>query len=125
MEIITLTNGKRVANFSSPHEFKFEDGSVLKAVINCQAELLKVTFHERTADNGDTSLTFSLSDVVLSEVERWLNLYLAKQVDVVFCPLPMITALKESGFNIKGSPFRSIRVEDRINKLISIYKQCI
>lgn len=26
--IVRLSNGKKVANFSSPHDFNFEDGSV-------------------------------------------------------------------------------------------------
>ena len=66
--ITTLTNGKKVANFSSPHEFKFTDGSILPAV----------------------------SD-----------------------------ELAETYYDLKNSPFRSVRIEDRIKKLVSIHKQCV
>ena len=45
-EIITLSNGKKVANFSSPHPFTFTDGSVIPAVSNEESERLKVTFIE-------------------------------------------------------------------------------
>ena len=124
-KIITLSNGKRVGNFSSPHEFVFEDGNILPAVSESIADHLKVTFLETVHENGDVSLTFDLSTSVLHEMKTWVNLWINKEVDVVFCPLPMITALSERGYDIKNSPFRSIRIEDRIKKLVSINKQCI
>lgn len=128
--IITLSNGKKVANFSSPHPFKFTDGSMLEQQSNDTAEELKVDFIEtELGDNGDIELDFSLSINVKNAMEHWMNLWVTKQVDVVFCPLPMITAIKQSTWYgphwIKESPFRSIRIEDRINKLVSISKQCI
>ena len=126
MNIITLTNGKRVANFSSPHPFTFEDGTVLPAVSNERAEELKVTFiEEDVTGNGDITLTFQLSEAVLIEMERWEKLWGEGQVDVVFCPLPMIQAMKDLDISILGSPFRAIRLEDRIKKLASISKQCV
>ena len=45
-EIITLSNGKKVANFSSPHPFTFTDGSVIPAVSKEESERLKVNFIE-------------------------------------------------------------------------------
>jgi hypothetical protein len=45
-QIVILSNGKRVANFSSPHEFKFVDGTILPAVSNEDAEKYKVDFIE-------------------------------------------------------------------------------
>jgi hypothetical protein len=127
METVTLTNGKVVANFSSPHPFHFEDGTVLPAVSNFLSEKLKIVFHEKEYDNGDIKLSFSLSNAVLEEIFEVMQLKDENHVDVVFCPLPMIVAIKEE-FGEKwliNSPFRSIRVEDRINKVISINKQCI
>jgi len=121
MTIVTLTNGKRVGNFSSPHSFTFTDGTVLPAVSAEVANHLKVEFHEQEEGNGDISLSFSLSDAVMQEVRMWEK----QGVDVVFCPLPMMTALKEAGYDIRNSPFRSIRIEDRVAKLVSIDKQCI
>jgi hypothetical protein len=126
--IITLSNGKRVANFSSPHPFTFEDDNILPAVSNDKAERLKVKFIEKDKGNGDIELSFELTLAIVNEMIKWQTKYLNKEVDVVFCPLPMITAIKlDSDLNIdfKDSPFRSIRVEDRIKKLISIHKQCI
>lgn len=125
--IITLSNGKRVANFSSPHPFTFTDGSVLPAVSHEVADALKVTFIEKIDTNGDVELSFSLSLVVLKAMNKWQALYKAREIDVVFCPLPMITAIKEmsEGDFLKNSPFRAIRIEDRVKKLVSIEKQCI
>lgn len=128
--IITLSNGKKVGNFSSPHHFLFTDGSVLESQSNAVAEKLKVDFIEtELGTNGDIALDFSLSVDVKKAMEHWMDLWVTKQVDIVFCPLPMITAIKQSTWYglqwLKESPFRSIRIDDRINKLVSISKQCI
>ena len=129
MEIITLSNGKRVGNFSSPHAFEFVDGSILPAVSNEDAEKYKVIFIEDVdPDNGDVELTFKLSSEIHELISNWQILYDEGYVDVVFCPLPMIQALKEHTHwkhNLKESPFRGVRIEDRINKLVSISKQCL
>lgn len=130
MSIKTLSNGKVVANFSSPHSFEFTDGTILPAVSNEDAERLKITFIEiPLGATGDIELCFELSDDVLEEMENWLAIYLRGEIDVVFCPLPMITAIRNTyryGRNyLLVSPFRAIRMEDRIKKLVSIDKQCI
>ena len=148
-EIITLSNGKKVANFSSPHPFTFTDGSVIPAVSNEESVRLKVNFNETVHTDGDVELSFTLSDQVLNEMTYWLKRHSHGLVDVVFCPLPMITAIKDAMANydgvsdlpdvlwtieaygiwnshtLKHSPFRAIRMEDRIKKLVSIEKQCI
>lgn len=126
--IITLSNGKKVANFSSPHEFIFTDGSYLKRVPMEISDKLKVTFIEKDLGDGDISLRFDLSADLLAEVSEYMILWVKGEVDVVFCPLPMITAMKESKkipFTVKNSPFRSIRIENRLLKHVSIDKQCI
>lgn len=165
-EIITLSNGKKVANFSSPHSFTFTDGSEIPAVDAEESVRLKVTFNEDVDEDGDVKLSFTLSDAVIKEMEYWMNMYTDNKVDVVFCPLPMITAIKEEilefdkeysrmelqaeipgglpvweldqyferyspkvydagVYNLKASPFRAVRMEDRIEKLLSIEKQCL
>lgn len=124
-EIIILSNGKRVGNFSSPHSFTFEDGMVLPAVSNSVSELLKIQFVETEYPNGDVSLDFSITPEVRVEMDTWMRYYHNADVNVVFCPLPMVVALKNEGYDLINSPFRSIRIEDRIKKLVSINKQCI
>jgi len=125
MKIITLSNKKKVGNFSSPHSFKFEDESILPAVSNEESNRLKVTFIEDEDDAGDVILSFRLSGEIWIEMNKWRDLWIEGEVNIVFCPLPMIKALNEADYGVKDSPFRSIRIEDRIKKLVSIHKQCI
>lgn len=126
--IVTLTNGKRVANFSSPHDFKFVDGSILPAVSNEDAEKYKIDFIENeVGDKGDIELLFNLSSDVIERMNDFADIWNNDLLDYVYIPLPMLTAIKQTHHyvNIKNSPFRCVRIEDRINKLISIDKQCI
>jgi hypothetical protein len=122
---IVLSNGKRVANFSSPHPFTFVDGSVLPAVSNEDSLKLSIKFLEMVDANGDVTLSFDSTPEVDDMIDYWMWEYHMNHIDVVFCPLPMITMLKERGFDVKKSPFRSVRMEDRISKLVSIDKQCV
>lgn len=134
MEIVTLSNGLKVGNFSSPHPFTFVDGSVLPAVSNEEAEKYKIHFYEIPvygADEYTYGLSFELSQDVLPRMSIFYNMYLNKKVNIVLCPLPMIKAIEDAityeqpelDFNdIRKSPFRAIRMEDRIKKLVSINK---
>lgn len=128
--IVTLSNGVTVANFSSPHSFKFTDGNELAAVSNFEAEELKIDFIE-TPSTGvtdtitDISLDFAITQAVRDRMDFMMKSFDIGLVDVVLCPLPMITALKAEGFNLKRSPFRAVRMENRIEKLVSINKFCI
>jgi len=134
MKIVTLSNGLKVGNFSSPHPFTFVDGSVLPAVSNEEAEQYKILFYEVPvygADEYTYELSFKLSQDVLPRMSIFYHMYLNKRVDFILCPLPMIKAIKDAvnykqpelDFNdIRKSPFRCIRMEDRIKKLVSIDK---
>ena len=129
MDVVMLSNGKNVANFSSPHPFTFEDGTVLHARSNEEAQKLKVDFIEHKDPDAiegysvDMRLTFELSDAVMREIEKWERIALDGQVDIVFCPLPMIKALHADNYDVKGSPFRCIRMTDRVKKTLSIVYQ--
>ncbi len=129
MDVIQLTNGKNVANFSSPHPFTFEDGTVLPAKSNEEAQRLKVDFIEHKDPDAiegysvDMQLTFELSDAVMEEIDKWERIAGDGHVDVVFCPLPMIKALRAMDYDVKASPFRCIRMMDRVKKTLSIVYQ--
>ena len=129
MDVIQLSNGKNVANFSSPHPFTFEDGTVLPAKSNEEAQRLKVDFIEHKDPDAiegysvDMTLTFELSDEVLREIEQWERIAGDGHVDIVFCPLPMIKALHAIDYDVKASPFRCIRMMDRVKKTLSIVYQ--
>ena len=125
IKIVTLSNGKRVGNFSSPHHFVFTDGSILPAVSERDASWYAVTFIEDDLGNGDIKLSFELTKPIWNLMIKWNEAWGTKEVDVVFCPLPMITALHNQGYNVRNSPFRCIRIEDRVKKLISIDKQTL
>jgi hypothetical protein len=126
MKTVKLTNGLVIGNFSSPHSFEFQDGSILPAVSNDEAERLKVTFIEKLtpglSDTKDCELVFELSYDVKDAMRDWMSLWSDEQVDIVLCCLPMIQAMKEDGYNVKDMPFRSIIMTDRINKKISTCK---
>jgi len=128
MNIVTLSNGRKVGNFSSPHPFEFEDGNVLPAVSSEEAERLKVDFIEyQLNQKGDIKLEFAIGDAIRDEISKWLRLHVANKVDIVYCPLPMIKAMSNEFTEefVLMSPFRTIRMVDRIKKLVSIEKQCI
>lgn len=121
MPTVRLTNGLVVGNFSSPHEFQFEDGSILPACSKERAEALSVEFKETVHDSGDIryqniSLGFDLRDDVLAAFTNDCE----GEVDIVLCALPMIKALQEKGLSIiKG---RTIRCLSRTDKRIHIDK---
>ena len=134
-KIRLLRNGVKVANFSSPHSFTFDDGTILDAVSDKTSTMLKIDFNEKlmileTGQSFDTiMLTFGLSNVVKDKIRLWVEKYIKGDVDVVLVPLPMITAMRQSGEwdndKLLLSPFRSIRIEDRTKKVISSKKFCI
>ena len=134
---VRLSNQLIVGNFSSPHSFTFEDGSVLDAVNDYDSERLKVIFNETNVDEKSekighkiikehktVSLDFSLTADVVEEMELWKKIWKHNDVDIVLCALPMIQALQKNivndDYHILDSPFRAVRLKDRIKKLASI-----
>ena len=124
--IFELKSGLRVANFSSPHPFRFTDGTVVPAVNDDTANRLMLDVEERLQPERDRSkfctvkLDWNLSESVADEIDYWFTFFAMKKVDVVIVPLPVMTAL-HSVWNEKDiikSPFRVIRVRDRITKTI-------
>jgi hypothetical protein len=144
----TLSNGLRIANFSSPHPFTFTDGSVLPAVDDETAKTLMLEavekeYIERHPDFSITNveITWKLTDQVNEALEYCMEAYEEDRIDIVLVPLPILQAMKED-FRWKklmdetfkvgpGSefsffhPFRVIRTADRITKQIHIDKFCI
>jgi len=146
MPITTLSNGIRVANFSSPHDFEFEDSSILKACSKERAEKLKIIFNEtiktqkinakgydvktKTWQSGidikNISLDFELSENVLNEMDNIIKL--KDLVDIIIIPLPMLTALKKKYTHPKAieiSKYRVIKMKSRREKLEKINEWCI
>ena len=146
MPITVLSNGIRVANFSSPHDFEFEDISILKACSKERAEKLKIIFNEtietqkinakgydvktKTWKSGidikNISLDFELSENVLNEMDNIIKLN--DLVDIIIIPLPMLTALKKIYNHPKAieiTKYRVIKMKSRTEKLVKIDEWCI
>jgi|TARA_R110000744_G_scaffold68481_8_gene139286 hypothetical protein len=127
LKVVRLSNQLIVGNFSSPHQFTFDDGTKLDAVSDYDSMRLKVDFNETLIEPNkkgfDTiSLDFTLSDEVKREMEVWMEMHKHNDVDIVLCPLPMIQAFKLEGLVngwIVNSPFRAVRMKDRILKTVS------
>lgn len=129
LKVVRLSNQLLVGNFSSPHQFTFDDGTVLDAVSDYDSMRLKVNFNEYVIDDNlakkykTVGLTFTLSDEVRREMEVWHKMWEHNDVDIVLCPLPMIQALYEDDgkrYDVSKTPFRAVRMKDRIKKLSSI-----
>lgn len=127
--VVTLSSGVRVANFSSPHPFQFDDGSVLPGCSPERANALMLHAEEvesptRLAGVLDIELLFMMSDAVRDELGR---LVIRDDSDVILVPLPVMHAVKESdpGFRLAAlSKARTCRVVDRVAKTISSTRFC-
>lgn len=124
--VITLSNGLRVANFSSAHPFTFEDGSILPACSEARSRAFTIMAIEEefpTPHSGvvDIQLSFELDEAsereMLSLEERH------REIDVVIVPLPVLQAWKKKYGN--PSFFRTVRTTDRVKKLACINKFCV
>ena len=122
--IISLKNGKRIANFSSPHPYTFDDGTRLEPCDKKEAGLFKVQFRERVVkdvrDITAIEMDFMLSKALLSRMNMWEQLYNEKKVDLVLCSLPLLTAIKKilDTKELMKMPFRGIRTKDRTKKIL-------
>ena len=136
--VVTLQNGLRVANFSSPHPFTFDDGTVLPACPDSTVESGKLESVEleykqqrNSVDFTDINLSFKLSDscqVMLDFLCR------REDVDIVLVPLPVLQCLQHLPI-IPGPQMefikrcllkcRVVRMKDRIKKVIYSDKFCI
>lgn len=132
---VVLTNGLRVANFSSPHPFNFEDGSVLEA---CAPDRVKAGALNREDevrpwgmwDREDIVAVvpkFSLSEQVWSLL---VELEQDKGIDIVLIPFPVLEALRNAK-GMGGIPYLematkvgTICVKDRTTKEIYINRFC-
>lgn len=121
--VVTLTNGIRVANFSSPHPFTFDDGTVLPACDPERSRSLTLEAVERPTPRGswtDIELWFRptrIVDTALAELES------DPDITIILVPLPVMEAMKDCGRNI--GKCRVCRVADRITKTICANRFCI
>lgn len=135
MPTATLASGVRVANLSSPHSFRFTDGTELAACSAERANGSKLEAVEiETPNDGwtDIRLNFRLSPEVLTMLEEAYGLWTVGGVDVVIAPFPVIQSMKASpellGFDPEDGtahPFRTIRTADRVTKINHADRFCV
>jgi hypothetical protein len=135
MPTTTFASGLRVANFSSPHSFRFTDGSELAACTAERANLSKLNAEEIEIPREgwvDIRLSFRLNVTILSMLKEAYDLWDRGEVDVIITPFPVISAMKESpdllGFDPndpEAHPFRTIRTADRVTKVNHSDRFCI
>jgi hypothetical protein len=125
--LVTLSNGLRVANFSSPHCFEFNDGTILPACSPERAGMMALNGQEVELENVqgriqfvDILLRWEMSEVVRNELSRLSEV---DGYDILLIPLPVMTAVKERSLPIGRC--RCIRMEDRVKKLCYIDRFCI
>ena len=129
---VTLSNGLRVANFSSPHPFNFVDGSVLPA---CDEERSRTMSMDRADEETpwtgplfgvrapiqQVKPKFLLNEATLVELqaahESW-------DVDIVLVPFPLLQALQAGGSTAAGihrfPKVATVIMADRITKAAAI-----
>ena len=134
--VVTLSNGLRVANFSSPHPFTFVDGTVLPACPPERAQDMKLEAVEeetvevipmlpRGISYTNISLEWKMSKAVADELTRLLSRKdIESQFDILLVPLPVMTALKAEG-NYGVGKARCVRMADRVTKAAHIDRFCI
>jgi len=124
MPIVVLENGVRIANFSSPHSFKFDDGIELPGCSKERATRLMLRSEEIEVPGVregvvDIDLQFRMSDVVEAAI---LEANQDGSVDVVLVPFPVMTCWKSSGRDI--GKMRCVRIADRVTKVAHSGKFC-
>jgi hypothetical protein len=134
--VVTLSNGLRVANFSSPHPFNFEDGNVLDACLPDRVTAGALEREEEVRpwpafwDRDDIFAVvpkFSISEQVWSLLVELENYH---GVDIVLVPFPVLEALRNAKRE-DGQPLLleitkagTICVKDRQTKTIFINRFC-
>ena len=137
---VKLSNGLTIANFSSPHSFKFTTGEILeKCSPNWSREMslgIKESKKQMNLKNGtkswtDVLLTIDIPKNVLYNLATLVEL---ESIDIVIVPLMVLNAIKsidddtweqENLKKILLSKCRTVRIADRVTKEIYPDKFCI
>jgi hypothetical protein len=95
MNVHLLVNGASVVSLS-PHGFKFSDGS--ESLSQDQNLVKTFTLKRELREVGQIrGMVLNEVRMVLSDEQLTLLAEIAKQVDIVLVPFPLLTALREQG----------------------------
>ena len=125
--VITLNNGITIANWSSPHEFKFTTGEVLPACTPERVNAMSIDIDETVVSNkkwDDIKIKTSIPDVVRDDLKILQD---DEDIDIILVPFMVLSAMK-SLLMMKYPYFfklRVIRVADRVTKEIYPDRFCI
>lgn len=130
MPIVTLSNGLKVGNFSSPHSFTFEDGSVLEACTPERSKLLSMeTTEVELLPRDDRYIDVCMAYFIETKMERAITeaiiMWEEGHIDIFIVPFICLQAMKDQGYDVRNLPFRVIRILDRVTKVCSINKFCV
>jgi hypothetical protein len=127
MPVVTLKNGLRIGNLSSPHPFEFDDGTVLPACDPERTKSLPIEIKEivttevvNNINVDQLKLELTITSALITEIERIQH---DDDVDIVLAPLMVLEAMK--GANMLLGKIRAIRTKDRITKVIFSNRFCI
>ena len=130
--VVTLSTGVRVANFSSPHSFNFDDGSVLPACSAERSAALSLSTEEVVEKSAcgrwnDIRLRFMMSESVFRELKEMSS---NESVDIILVPFPVMEAIKVCNSTSRRSnsflnKARVVRVADRVTKAACHDKFCV
>jgi hypothetical protein len=130
MPIITLTNGLRIGNHSSPHPFQFEDDSILPGCSPGRANSFKLIPLEENCPSPCQRWTdIDLSFAITAESQQAIIADAANpEVDVILVALPVLIQVREHSWfaddNVRRK-VRCIRKVDRVSQRIHIDKFCV
>jgi hypothetical protein len=119
-----LSNGLIIGNFSSPHVFNFEDGSIID---RCDPERVKrgsLTAKEIKSEGIRGTTDIELSFELNHEIRLMLGEAEMSGVDIYLVPLPVMMAMKEVNMQHLYPKARAIRVKDRETKEIYCDRFC-
>ena len=123
MPTATLANGRTVGNFSSTHDFKFDDGTVLPRCEWSRKNALAALTRKETRkdpaypDSENIDMSRYLSPSVIEEIRR-----AETTVDILLVPLPILDGIHNMGMD--PGRCRSIIYVDRETHLISATQFC-
>jgi hypothetical protein len=126
MEILELNNGIRVINFSSPHQFVFDDGNVLNALNYIQvqegtANIESEVIH-RLRKYEIVSIRANAGNDFWKKIKLHQSLFVENKIDVSIVSEVVLNTLKANNYPVLESPFRKCFMLDRINKIVSSTK---
>jgi|TARA_R100000501_G_C2536899_1_gene57402 hypothetical protein len=132
---IKLNSGIKIANFSSPHRYKFHTGEELTACEDEVANDMKLNenhYYYQQKGWEDVEIRYMLSDKIYDDL---LELSSEDGIDIILVPYPVMNCVKESALKVGGAStfdglqsilnkIRVCKLDDRVTKVIRSDKFC-